>query len=344
MGESPPPSVPQENAGYETVRDSSCYIRPSGSGSSLATTLREGESEMSRTSSIVLSGQYGSEGIPFRRVSQSGPPGTYSPNSKSKHQLLDAARNDQLRLSSAVRASLEMADRCISSGNNKEAIPHLEAVLEGSENPELHALVWRLLGNAHFSMANFKKASVCHLHCMAFCREIDDIAGLARANCNIGISYMQLGAFKLAGRCFIQYLELSRLLNNETGIASACSNLGVLSKTVAMKELEAMETAPSDLLLDEIRAHLYRAISYFEEHLSIVEQFGDLYVCFMYYCRATSCTYIYMHTVIHTYMSRLCNVHDACGIGLFGCDGGVIAAHFNYRGIVHALCLAEMAQ
>lgn len=233
---------------------------------------------MSRPSSVVLGGQYGSEGFPFRRVSQSGPPGSYSPNSKSKHQLMEAAHNDQLRLSSAVRASLEAADSCISSGNNKKAIPHLEAVLEGSENPELHALVWRLLGNAHFSMANFKKASVCHLHCMAFCREIDDIAGLARANCNIGISYMQLGAFKLAGRCFIQYLDISRLLNNETGIASACSNLGVLSKTVAVKELEVMETTPSDLLLDEIRGHLYRAISYFEEHLSIVEQFGDLYV------------------------------------------------------------------
>lgn len=277
MADGPPPSVPHGDAGYETVPGHSCYIQPSTSDSS----LMEANSEMSRTSSVVLGGQYGSEGFPFRRVSQSGPPGSYSMNSKSKHQLLEAAHNDQIRLSSAVRASLEAADRCIASGNNKKAIPHLEAVLEGSENPELHALVWRLLGNAHFSMTNFKKASVCHLHCMAFCREIDDIAGLARANCNIGICYMQLGAFKLAGRCFIQYLEVSRLLNNETGIASACSNLGVLSKTVAMKELEAMETAPSDLLLDEIRAHLYRAISYFEEHLTVVEQFEDLYVVYI---------------------------------------------------------------
>ena len=276
MAERPPPPNPPEDIGYETVRESTRSIHPSTTDSSLATTLTGGELEMSRASSVVLSGQYGSEGFPFRRVSQSGPDGSYSPSSKSKHQLLEAARNDQLRLSSAVRASLEAADRHISMEDNKKAIPHLEVVLEGSENPELHALVWRLLGNAHFSMANFKKASICHLHCMAFCREIDDVAGLARANCNLGISYMQLGAFKLAGRCFIQYLDISRLLNNETGIASACSNLGVLAKTVAVKDLETMETAPSDLLLDEIRAHLYRAISYFEEHLSIVEQFGDL--------------------------------------------------------------------
>ena len=248
-------------------------IPPSTTLSSLAHEgdLQESDSEMSRS---IVGAEYGSEGFPFRQISQRGPSDT-SPRS-NKHQLLQAAHRDGCQLAPDMREALEAADSFIVGGNNRAAIPRLEKVLESTRSPELHSLLWRLLGNAHFSLGNFKKASVCHLHNMAFCKDLQDAPGVARANCNLGIAYMELGAFKLAGRCFLEYLEASRTLGNETGVASACSNLGVLSKTIALKELEVMQATPSDTLLDEIRGHLFRAISYFEEHLSIVESYGDL--------------------------------------------------------------------
>ena len=235
-------------------------------------THSEGD-DMSNEYASVVGGEYGSEGFPYRQVSHTGPSG--SPKSAGKTSpLLAAARTKSL--SAEVRKLLENADKSIAQGNHAGVIPLLETVIEKTDKPELHCLVWRLLGNAHFSIGSFKKASVCHLHNMAFCREMDDVPGVARANCNLGIAYMQLGAFKLAGRCFLQYLESSRILNDETGIASACSNLGVLTKTIATKDMETLQSEPSDVLEEIVKEQLYRAIQYFEEHLSIVEQHADL--------------------------------------------------------------------
>lgn len=254
-------------------------IRPSTTESSLANQadIQESDIEMSRS---IVGAEYGSEGFPFRQISHNTPPNS-SPKSH-KQKVLLAAYKDGYQLTPEVSQALEAADAFIISGNNKEAIPWLEKILESTRSPELHCLLWRLLGNAHFTVGNFKKASVCHLHNMAFCKDLQDASGVARANCNLGIAYMELGAFKLAGRCFLEYLEVSRTLGNETGVASACSNLGVLSKTVALKDLETMQANPSDSLLEVIRAHLFRGISYFEEHLSIVERYGD----FPKVCRA----------------------------------------------------------
>ena len=185
-------------------------------------------------------------------------------------------------LSEITRSQLAEADRCIHRGRNAEAIPCLEAALLGAtDEPELQCLLWRLLGNAHLSLGHYKKASVCHMHQIAFCRELDDFGGMTVAECNLGITYMKQGLFKLARRCFTQYLENSRILRDDMGGSYACSNLGVLEKTMALQQYRKLDKGylseeDNEQAMEEFKAHLRKAISYFEQHLEIVERAVDL--------------------------------------------------------------------
>ena len=101
----------------------------------------------------------------------------------------------------SIRQRLEEADGCLQRGAYAEAVPSLEYALLGSKRePWLQSTVWRLLGNVHLSLGNYKNASVCYLHNLAFCRELSDLKGITGAECNLGIAYMKLGLLKLAGR------------------------------------------------------------------------------------------------------------------------------------------------
>ena len=186
-------------------------------------------------------------------------------------------------ISETVSKHLEDADNFIIQRKNAEAIPCLEAALLATgDTPKLQCLLWRLLGNAHLSLGHFKKASVCHMHQVAFCRELDDFVGMTMAECNLGIAYMRLGLLKLAGRCFVQYLNNSRVLMDEMGIAYAYSNLGVLSKMMGVEEYHKLEGSDRTSKsrnkqgMEGFKSHIQKAIGYFEQHLEIVERHSDL--------------------------------------------------------------------
>ena len=185
-------------------------------------------------------------------------------------------------LSEITRNQLAEADRWIHKGKNSSAIPCLEAALLGAtDDPELQCLLWRLLGNAHLSQGHYKKASVCHMHQIAFCRELDDFAGMTMAECNLGIAYLKQGLFRLSGRCFLQYLENARILRDEMDVSYACSNLGVLEKTMGMHQYRSLDQGvhtaqEKEQIIEEFKSHLRKAISYFEQHLEIVERTADL--------------------------------------------------------------------
>ena len=181
-----------------------------------------------------------------------------------------------LGLRAEVSKQLEEIDGLLKRGKHVEAIYCIElALLTSSADSSLLTLLWRLLGNAHLSLSQYRKASICFLHHLAFCRELNDFEGITKAECNLGISYMKLGMLKLAGRCFLQYLENSRVLQDNMGIAKALSNLGVLSKTLAARAYEAARRDNS-ISMENAEANLKRAIGYFEQHLEIVEQYGDV--------------------------------------------------------------------
>ena len=196
--------------------------------------------------------------------------------------LISAFKNS-IGLSDTLKTHLTEAESCIQNGKHAEAIPSLEeAVLVAKDVPKLQCVLWRLLGNAHLSLGHYKKASVCHMHQLAFCRELDDFSGMTTAECNLGITYMKQGLLKLSERCFVQYLENSKILQDEMSIAYAFSNLGVLAKSMAIQEYyktegqDRNEKLKNKKMIEKFKEHLRKAIYYFEQHLEIVERHSDL--------------------------------------------------------------------
>lgn len=214
------------------------------------------------------------------------PTGQLEPRVKRQNRLADLVGTLTKKggIKESVQKHLVEADKCIQREKYADAIPHLEAALVAAgDSSKLQCVLWRLLGNAHLSQGHFKKASVCHMHQLAFCRELDDFAGMTMAECNLGIAYMKLGLLKLAGRCFSQYLENSRVLQDDMGIAYACSNLGILAKSMAVQEYVRLEGRTRQekfkrghSAVNTFTKHLRKAIAAFEQHLEIVERHSDL--------------------------------------------------------------------
>lgn len=172
---------------------------------------------------------------------------------------------------------LQNADEHLRKGNLDKAIEYLErSLLLTNDHSRLQKAIWMLLGSTQMQLGQYKKASVCHLHYLAFCREMEDFQGMTKAECNLGIAYMKLGLLKLAGRCFLQYLDNCRVLQDDVGIGAACSNLGILSKSLGLQRYQAaLVKGDSQKANEVLSTNLNRSIAYFEQHLTIVEQYGD---------------------------------------------------------------------
>ena len=181
-------------------------------------------------------------------------------------------------LSHTVREQLKKADELLTEQRFKEAVSSLEwSLAHTNDFPLVQSLIWMLLGNAHVHLADFSKASICHLHYLAFCRERNDFPGMTKAECSLGIAYMKLGLYKLAGRCFLQYLENCQLLQDDKGISVAYNNLGLLSKILATDGYTAAVKEGSERKAEErLKSNLKRAVAYFEQHLGLEEQFGNV--------------------------------------------------------------------
>lgn len=189
-----------------------------------------------------------------------------------------AALRETIGLPQMVRKHLIKAGEHLQREQLKEAISCLEwSLVQTNEYPRIQSLIWMLLGNAHVGLADFNRASICHLHYLAFCRERNDFPGITRAECNLGIAYMRLGLYKLAGRCFLQYLENCHLLQDDKGISVAYNNLGLLSKILATESYAAGMKEGARLRAEEVmKSNLNRAVTYFEQHLGLEEQFGNV--------------------------------------------------------------------
>ena len=88
---------------------------------------------------------------------------------------------------------------------------------------------------------------------------------------------MRLGLYKLAGRCFLQYLENCHLLQDDKGISVAYNNLGLLSKFLATESYVTGMKEEARVRAEEmLKSNLNRAVSYFEQHLGLEEQFGNV--------------------------------------------------------------------
>ncbi len=173
---------------------------------------------------------------------------------------------------------LKIADRYLHRGQLVKAAQCLEqSISQSSEFPRLQALISMLLGGVYMQLKQHKKSSDNYLRYLAYCRKVQDFKGSTSMECKLGISYMKQGLLKLAARCFIQYLENSKLLHDDVGVAAACSNLGTVSKLLATKSYRAaLKEGLREQARESLRTNLYRAVAYFEQHLDIMEHYGDL--------------------------------------------------------------------
>lgn len=201
-----------------------------------------------------------------------GPPIAEQPRS------IKVALREYRGLCQLVQKQLRKADEFLQKKQLKEAITCLEwSLMQTSEYPQVQSLIWMLLGNAHVGVNDFSKASICHLHYLAFCRERNDFPGMTRAECSLGVAYMKLGLYKLAGRCFLQYLDNCHLLQDDKGISVAYNNLGLLSKILATDGFVTAMNEGNALKADEmLKSNLKRAVTYFEQHLEMEKQFGNV--------------------------------------------------------------------
>ena len=172
---------------------------------------------------------------------------------------------------------LARANSLINSGNCNAAIQHLEGALKSSSDAHLQKQIWRLLGNCHSSNRSYKKASVAYLHYLGMCRELGDFPGATRAYCCLGITFMNQGLYTLAGNCFLQHLDNSQIMKNKVALASAYNNLGVLAKLLGKKGIERAYRTGNTTTMSSVTSQLHRAISYFAEHLLLVEELHDRY-------------------------------------------------------------------
>jgi len=203
---------------------------------------------------------------------------TYAKVDKLRRNKRKPAGGNGSEVDATKHGVLATADSLIRNGNNQEAIQHLEATLNDTSDTQLQKQLWRLLGNCHSSLRSYKKASVAYLHYVAMCRELGDFPGLTRGYCSLGINYMHLGLYSLAGNCFLQHLDNSRISGNKLAMASAYNNLGILVKMLGKKGLHRVQQTGNMAGMEIVTSRLRKAVSYFGEHLFLVEQLYDRWV------------------------------------------------------------------
>ena len=227
---------------------------------------------------------YTAIGFKLKRTAQHDGAADRAPHTEGKVRQSKLASDRQAAVGGTAEAlierttdkkCLERADALIRSGNNSAAIQHLEAALNDSSDSHLQKQIWRLLGNCHSSAHSYKKASIAYLHYLGMCRELGDFPGATRAYCCLGITYMHQGLYTLAGNCFLQHLDNSQIMRNKVAMASAYNNLGVLTKLLGKRGMERAHRTGNTTTMNSVASQLHRAISYFAEHLMLVEQLHD---------------------------------------------------------------------
>ena len=176
---------------------------------------------------------------------------------------------------------LAIEGECLTKqGNHKEATLLLESALElGTDDIQLLSVLWSLLGNAHFYLGNYKKASICHQHDLAICNELGDKRNQAQAYYNLGIANCKTGYLQRARLCYECYLDTSERIEDFRSKSKAHHNLGDLHLTLGRLKLHRHKRLANS---PEAKDHLIKAVDSFKKHLEYVKQTQNrYYICAM---------------------------------------------------------------
>lgn len=127
-------------------------------------------------------------------------------------------------------------------------------------SPKHLAKAYNLFGVLYYRKGELKKALDYHLHALDLRQSINDDAGIAMSETNLGNIYTDLGKYDLAEKSYVTALQLNNKIGNDKQTGNCYLNLGVLlmnekrddeaekyflnaykiSKTLLDYELEAM--------------------------------------------------------------------------------------------------------
>jgi tetratricopeptide (TPR) repeat protein len=110
------------------------------------------------------------------------------------------------------------------------------------------------LGNAYYSLGDYRKAIELHEQALAIAREIGDRRGEGQDLGNLGNTYNSLGEYRKATEFYNQHLKIAREIGDQRGEGNAFGNLGVTYHS-----------------LGEYR----KATEFYNQHLKIAREMGD---------------------------------------------------------------------
>ncbi|KAL9965084.1 hypothetical protein ACROYT_G028829 [Oculina patagonica] len=110
------------------------------------------------------------------------------------------------------------------------------------------------LGNAYYSIGDFKKAIEYHERHLKLAKQVGDTAGEGRAYTNLGNAYHSLGDFKKAIEYHERHLKIAKEVGDTAGEGRAYGNLGIAYSRLG---------------------DFKKAIEYHERHLKIAKEVGD---------------------------------------------------------------------
>ncbi|XP_068675430.1 tetratricopeptide repeat protein 28-like [Montipora foliosa] len=110
------------------------------------------------------------------------------------------------------------------------------------------------LGNAYYSLGNFKRAIEYYEQHLSIAKKVGDRAGEGMSNGNFGNAFHGLGNFKRAIEYYEQDLSIAKEVGDRAGEGRANGNLGNAYRSLG---------------------NFKRAIAYSEQHLSVAKEVGD---------------------------------------------------------------------
>ena len=93
-------------------------------------------------------------------------------------------------------------------------------------DPGMAGAIHRILGNAHYSLANFSQAIEYQTQALAIAKEVGDRAGEGMAYANLGSAHYSLGDFSKAIEYHTQDLEIAKEVGDRAGEGRVYKNLG----------------------------------------------------------------------------------------------------------------------
>jgi tetratricopeptide (TPR) repeat protein len=121
-------------------------------------------------------------------------------------------------------------------------------------DPGMAGAIHRILGNAHYSLANFSQAIEYQTQALAIAKEVGDRAGEGMAYANLGSAHYSLGDFSKAIEYHTQDLEIAKEVGDRAGEGRAYGNLGCAHESLG---------------------DCSQAMKYHTQHLEIAKEVGD---------------------------------------------------------------------